>query len=135
METIAHSKFADAYSLDNQLPQQRRDVEDGARRRQPCGQSAAYVQRAHRDSSRHLDGVGCPGRNPDPKVRRDQPDARPGRYLHHSAYRIDELIGTMSVFGHVETAGIFIGKRGNRNAVPGVVFGNEALSQCRYIMA
>src|SRR6266498_637789 len=73
----------------------------------------------------------CPGRDPHAKVRRDQPHAPARRYLHYPAYRIDELIGTMSMLGYLETARILIGQRRNRNAAPGIILGNEALSQER----
>ncbi len=36
---------------------------------------------------------------------------------------------------YLEAARIFVGQRRNRNAAPGIIFGNEALSQYRYIMS
>jgi len=41
----------------------------------------------------------------------------------------------MSMFVYLETGEIFIGERRNRNAAPGIILGNEALSQYRYIMS
>jgi len=77
----------------------------------------------------------CSCGNPQAKMRRNQPDARSCRYLHHAAYRIDELIRAVSMFVYLKAARIFIGERGNGNAAAGVVFGNESVSQYRYIMA
>ena len=66
---------------------------------------------------------------------RDQPDALAGRHLHYAVDRINELIGTVRMFGNTESAGIFIRERGNRDAPFGVVFRDQTVSQWRYIMA
>jgi hypothetical protein len=59
----------------------------------------------------------------------------PCRNFHHSANRIDKLIGAMGVFPHMEPTRIFIGKRRNHDASPGIIFGNATLSQQRDMMA
>jgi hypothetical protein len=66
---------------------------------------------------------------------RDQPYALPCRYLHYAADCVDELIGAMGVFGHAETARIFVSERRNHDAALWIETRNEALSQYRYIMA
>src|SRR5260370_29550394 len=79
--------------------------------------------------------IGAAGGNPKKKSKKIKTPTGPRRYLHYPAYRIDELIGTMSMRRYLETARIFIGQRRNRNAAPGIILGNEALSQYRYIMS
>jgi SAM-dependent methyltransferase len=75
------------------------------------------------------------GINSERKMWGDQPHALPCRYLHHAADCVDELIGAMGVFGHAETARIVICERRNHDTSRRIETGDEALSQCRYIMA
>jgi hypothetical protein len=76
------------------------------------------------------------GRNPECKLRRDEPHAMAGRNLHDASGGINQLVRSMSVFRNLKARGVIIGKSGHRDASNRIKLPKKfALSHLRYIMA
>src|SRR5208283_3675266 len=74
-------------------------------------------------------------RNPECKLRRDEPHVLAREDLHHPSNGVDQLVRAMRVFGNQVVRGILVNQRGNRDSGSGIVSAfNRLLSHWRYLM-
>ena len=93
----------------DQLAQQRRDVDHAARRRQGRRDRRGEIERAHRDRGRAADLVLGRGRHPHRALRRHHPGAARRGHGHHPRARIDQLMPGVTVARDVVPLWIVVG--------------------------
>ena len=84
--------------LKQQLPEERRDIDEAASAAQLDQQPGCEIERLHRQRAPYLNGVGCFCGNPNGSMLGNDPHSLCGGYCHHSRDAIEDLVYFVEVF-------------------------------------